>query len=69
MGKFYKGMTKNLSRRLSEHKSGHTKSTKRLKNPEVVYTEGYDNLKQARKREIYLKTAAGRRFIKRLLRA
>ena len=52
LGKFYKGMTKNLSRRLSEHKSGHTKSTKQLKNPEVVYTEEYDNLRQAREREV-----------------
>src|SRR3989344_3841311 len=47
-GKFYKGVTNNLGRRLAEHKSGHTKSTKQLKNPVVVYTEEYDNFKQAR---------------------
>ena len=68
VGKLYKGMTGNLKRRLAEHKSGHTKSTKQLENPKVVYTEEYDNFKQAREREVYLKTAAGRRFIKKLLR-
>ena len=67
-GKLYKGMTSNLERRLVEHKSGHTRSTKHLKNIEVVYTEEYDNFEQARKREIYLKTAAGRRFLKNKLR-
>jgi putative endonuclease len=67
-GKFYKGLTSNLQRRLKEHRSGHTKSTKQLINPEVVYTEEYDNFIQARKREIYLKTAAGRRFLKKLSR-
>ena len=66
-GKFYKGVTNNLGRRLAEHKSGHTKSTKQLKNPVVVYTEEYDNFKQAREREIYLKTVAGRLFIKEQL--
>ncbi|MDO8569357.1 MAG: GIY-YIG nuclease family protein [bacterium] len=68
VGKLYKGMTNNLGRRLVEHKSGHTQSTKQLINPKVVYKEEYDNFKQARKREIYFKTAAGRRFIKKLLR-
>jgi len=66
--KLYKDITNNLRRRLIEHKSGHTISTKQLKNPNVVYTEEYDNFKQAREREIFFKTAAGRRFIKKLLR-
>ena len=33
----------------------------------VVYTEEYDILEQARKRELYLKSAAGRRFLKNKL--
>ncbi|OHB10407.1 MAG: hypothetical protein A3H60_00210 [Candidatus Zambryskibacteria bacterium RIFCSPLOWO2_02_FULL_44_12b] len=68
LGKLYKGMTNNLKRRLAEHRSGHTQSTKQLKNPDVVYTEEYDNFEKARKREIYLKNAAGRRFLKSILR-
>ena len=66
VGKLYKGITNNLKRRLVEHKSRHTQSTKQLKNPVVVYKEEYDNFKQARERELYFKTAAGRRFIKKL---
>jgi len=30
----------------------------------VVYTEKYSNFAEARSREVYLKTAAGRRFLK-----
>lgn len=67
-GKLYKGLTNNLKRRLCEHKSGHTKSTKFLKNLDVVYTEEYDTFELARKREIYLKSAAGRKFLKTILR-
>ena len=62
--KLYKGMTNNLSRRLSEHKSGHTVTTSRMNNLEVVYSEEFDNFKDARKRELYFKSAAGRRFLK-----
>jgi predicted GIY-YIG superfamily endonuclease len=35
---------------------------------EVVYTELYDSLGEAVKRETYFKTAAGRRFLKLKLR-
>ncbi len=34
-----------------------------MKGIEVVYTERYDTFDEARKREIYFKTAAGRRFL------
>jgi len=63
-GKFYKGFTNDLSRRLAEHKSGHTKTTRKMKNILIVYTEIFDNLQDARKRELYLKSSAGRRFLK-----
>jgi putative endonuclease len=63
-GNLYKGMTINLRRRLSEHRRGHTKSTKKLKNPLVVYSEELPDRESARAREKYLKSAAGRRFLK-----
>jgi len=65
--KLYKGMTNNLSRRLSEHHSGHTKTTSRMRELVLVYKEEYDKFKEARKRELYLKSAAGRRFLKNKL--
>ena len=64
LGNSYKGMTNDLERRLAEHKRGKTKTTSKMNNLKVVYTEEYDTLKEARKREIYFKTAAGRRFLK-----
>jgi putative endonuclease len=64
LGKFYKGMTNNLKRRLGEHRAQHTATTSRMKNLEVAYTEEYATFEEARKRELYLKSAAGRRFLK-----
>jgi putative endonuclease len=66
-GNLYKGMTNNLERRISEHKRGHTQTTRRMKHLEIVYTEKFDTFEEARKRELYLKTGAGRRFLKKVL--
>ena len=66
-GKLYKGLTNNLQRRLAEHKRGKTISTSRMVDLRVVYTEKYETIEEGRKRELYLKTSAGRRFIKRKL--
>jgi putative endonuclease len=65
-GKFYKGFTNNLGRRLKEHRSGKTVTTSKMAELELVFTELYDNFEEARKRELYLKSAAGRRFLKKL---
>ena len=67
-GKLYKGMTNDVKRRLEEHRSGKTITTSRMKNLILIYQEGYDNFDQARKRELYLKSAAGKRFLKKILR-
>jgi putative endonuclease len=63
-GKLYKGLTNNLQRRLKEHRSGHTITTSRMGQLEIVYTEEFQTFAEARAREKYFKTAAGRRFLK-----
>ena len=63
-GKLYKGFTNNIERRLKEHISGHTVTTSRMKDLEIVYKECYDDFITARKRELYFKSAAGRKFLK-----
>jgi putative endonuclease len=63
--KIYKGMTNNLKRRLSEHQRGKTTTTRKMKNIKLIYSENFDDFKEARKRELYFKTAAGRRFLKK----
>jgi putative endonuclease len=68
-GKLYKGMTNNLPRRSLEHKRGKTITTRRMKEIKIVYKEEYKIFKEARKRELYFKTAAGRKFIKKNMAA
>jgi putative endonuclease len=63
-GKLYKGMTSDLDRRFREHVSGQTRTTSKMDGLRVVYTEVYKTVGEARRREKYLKSAAGRRFLK-----
>ena len=62
-GHFYKDMTNDLVRRLAEHRRGKTRTTRRMLNVRVVYTEQFQISEEAIRRERYLKTAAGRRFL------
>lgn len=62
--KSYVGMTNDLSRRLGEHNNGHNFYTKRHVPWVVVHQEQCDTLGSARQREKYLKSAAGRHFLK-----
>jgi len=65
--KFYKGVTNDIKRRLQEHKSGRTKTTSKMEELRIVYQEEHADFKIARKRELYLKSAAGRKFLKKVL--
>ena len=66
-GKLYKGVTNDLRRRLAEHRSGHANTTSRMHDIQVAYTEKFDTFEVARERELYFKSAAGRRFLKKHL--
>ncbi|HSD64446.1 MAG TPA: GIY-YIG nuclease family protein [Ignavibacteriaceae bacterium] len=65
--KTYIGLTNNIQRRLSEHNSGKSIYTNKFKPWEILYIEEVQNLKDARIREKYYKSAAGRRKIKKIL--
>lgn len=60
--KFYVGSTTDIDRRIIEHNRGYTTYTKRYMPWKVIYFEKYINLSDARKRERYFKSSAGRRF-------
>ncbi|MBI4087426.1 MAG: GIY-YIG nuclease family protein [Candidatus Liptonbacteria bacterium] len=64
--KSYVGVTNDINRRLSEHNSGRHFYTKRHLPWLVIHAETFNNFREARMREKYLKTAAGRRFLKKL---
>ena len=64
---FYVGYTKDLKVRIEEHKTGRVNSTKDRLPMELVYYEACLNSKDATKREKYLKTSWGKRYIKNRL--
>ncbi len=66
--KSYVGITNDLKRRLLEHNSGKNLYTRRHLPWKMIYHEEYDNLGEARKREKYLKSASGRRFLRKIFK-
>ncbi len=62
-GKYYIGFSSNLKRRLQEHSKGLNFSTKFRLPFILVYFEGCLNEKDAKRREHYLKSTQGRKFI------
>jgi putative endonuclease len=67
-GKFYTGTTSNLKKRLKEHNSGLVSSTKYRSPFELIYLEACLNKDDAYRRERYLKTGVGKRYIKNRLK-
>ena len=52
---YYIGISEDIMKRLKEHNSGKTKSTKSRLPFELVYQEQYNSKNEARKKEIQLK--------------
>lgn len=65
---FYVGYTNNLVKRIEEHNKGKVPSTKNRVPLKLIYWEGCLNQQDATRREKYLKTAWGKRFIKNRLK-
>ncbi|MCH7883540.1 GIY-YIG nuclease family protein [Patescibacteria group bacterium] len=66
--KSYVGYTDNVERRLKEHNLGRHDYTKRHLPWELFYREEYPTKIGAIQRERYFKSAAGRRFLKKLFK-
>ncbi len=66
--KLYIGYTQNLKERLKKHNAGKNFSTKPRLPLVLIYTETCLNEEDAKRREGYLKTTQGRRFLKLRLR-
>ena len=65
--KTYTGSTPDLERRLEEHNNGQVQSTKNRRLLKLIYKEYFENLIDARTKEKYYKTCAGRKKLKELL--
>ena len=62
-GKRYIGYTSNLKKRLEEHKNGKNFSTKFRLPFKLIYFEACTHSEDAKRRERYLKTTQGSRFL------
>ena len=67
-GDFYTGYSQDLKRRFREHQDGRVPATVRRRPFELVYYEACRTSTDATRREKYLKTAWGKRYLKVLLR-
>ena len=64
----YIGYTADFKKRLSEHNRGLNFSTKPFKPWHLIHYEAYRDIKDAMRREKYLKTSQGARLFKRMLK-
>ncbi len=67
-GDKYVGFTANLRKRIEEHQQGKSFSTKFRRPLKLIYYEASLSEEDARRRERYLKTTGGRRFLAKRLR-
>ena len=66
---FYVGFTKDLKLRFEQHNGGQIDSTKNRRPLKIIYYEGCLNQADATKREKYLKTYNGKRFLHNRLKS
>lgn len=64
----YVGYSVNLRNRVAEHNAGKSSSTRPYLPWELIFYEAYKSMKDARKREMYLKTTKGRKTLRIMLR-
>ena len=67
-GDWYVGKTRDLKNRFLEHNKGQVSSTKDRRPLKFMYCEASNNAKDATRREKYLKTAWGKRYLKHRLK-
>lgn len=67
-GGLYVGFAHDLRKRIAEHNKGLNRSTKSYRPWELIYYEAHRQEADARRREKYLKTTAGDRALKLMLR-
>ena len=63
--KSYVGISNDVASRLSAHNSGYSKYTSKFVPWVLLHTEAFDTRLEARAREKYLKSGAGRRWMKK----
>ena len=67
-GDLYKGLSDDIKRRIVEHKNGKVESTKNFRPLKLIHLECYLLKSDAERREKFLKTNEGRRFLKQQIK-
>ena len=62
----YVGYTNNLDERLKRHNAGLVPATKNRTPLKLIYSEQFENITEAKKREKYYKNGGGRRKLKQM---
>ena len=62
---WYIGYSADLRKRLQSHNHGENRATRTKKPWKLIYYEGYANQVDAKKREVFLKSGTGMRFLKK----
>jgi putative endonuclease len=65
--KLYTGFCDNLANRVKKHKNGFVKATKYRRPVKLIYYECYLNELDAKRREKFLKSGSGRRYLNKQL--
>jgi putative endonuclease len=66
-GNLYTGYTTNLRKRVADHNAGNASSTHDRRPLHLIYYEAYVLAKDAKARELFLKSGSGKRFIRKQL--
>jgi len=66
-GSLYIGYTTDLKKRFKQHNDGRNAATKPFRPYKLIFYEAFLNSKDAKNREVYLKSGYGRRTIKKML--
>ena len=63
----YTGVAKDVSERLAEHNADKVKSSRPYRPYQIVHTESFSTLREARQKERFYKSTTGRRRLKDML--
>jgi putative endonuclease len=66
--RYYTGSTNDVERRISQHRGGHTYSTKKLGEFKLVFSQEFENLSAARYVESKIKSWKRRDFIEKIVK-
>ena len=67
-GFYYIGSTSDLKRRLKQHLSGNTYTTRKMEEINLVFSQKFDTLQKARTLEFKLKSFKRKNFIEKIIK-